>query len=181
MGAGGRARRHAGPCRAFVLNPQRGWPARPGFITESPFVGPGQRDDPRLDYLPMRLSLVPRLFGSVRPPDAVLVHTSTPRRGKVSLGIEVNILPAAIEEVRRRGGLVVAQLNPQMPFTRGDAQIDVDLVDLGLEVDAPLPSPADRPPDPACEAIGERVAPLAADGGTLQMGIGGVPDRRPGT
>ena len=84
-------------CRAFVMNPQAGWPVREGFVTETPFVGPGVRDDQWLDYLPMRLSLVPRLFGSLRPPDAVLVHTSTPRAGKVSLGIEVNILPAAIE------------------------------------------------------------------------------------
>jgi hypothetical protein len=27
----------------------------------------------------------------------------------------VNVLPAAIEAVRARGGLVVAQLNPRMP------------------------------------------------------------------
>ena len=91
-------------CRAFVMNPQLGWPAREGFVTETPFVGPGVRQDPFLDYLPMRLSLVPRLFRLNRPPDAVLIQTSTPRQGKVSLGIEVNILPAAIEEVRRRGG-----------------------------------------------------------------------------
>ena len=71
------------------------------------------RHDPTLDYLPMRLSLVPRLFDTVRRPDAVLLHTSLPRDGKVSLGIEVNILPAAIEQARARGGLVLAQMNPQ--------------------------------------------------------------------
>jgi hypothetical protein len=47
----------------------------------------------------------------------VLVHTSAPSGGTVSLGTEVNILPAAIEAVRSRGGLVIAQLNPQMPYT----------------------------------------------------------------
>ncbi len=163
-------------CRIFVMNPQEGWPRRPGLITETPFVGAGARRVASVDYLPMRLSLVPRLFGSLRPPDAVLVHTSTPRGGKVSLGIEVNILPAAIEHVRRRGGLVVAQVNPQMPYTRGDAEIDVNLVDLAIEVDRPLPSPAERTLDDAALVIGESVAALASDGGTLQMGIGQLPD-----
>lgn len=163
-------------CRAFVMNPQAGWPQRDGFITETPFVGVGARHERNVDYLPMRLSLVPRLFGSLRPPDAVMIHTSTPRGGKVSLGIEVNILPAAIDQVRRRGGLVVAQVNPKMPYTRGDAEIDVNLIDLAIEVDGPLSSPAARTLDDDAMAIGESVAALASDGGTLQMGIGQIPD-----
>ncbi len=163
-------------CRVFVMNPQRGWPVRPGFVTETPFVGPGVRDDAMVDYLPMRLSLVPRLFGSIRPPEAVLLQTSPPRRGKVSLGIEVNILPAAIDEVRRRRGLVVAQVNPSMPYTRGDGEIDVDLIDLAIEVHTPLPSPVVRAPDDAASVVGALVAQLASNGGTLQMGIGQLPD-----
>lgn len=163
-------------CRLLVMNPQPGWPRRDGIVTESPFIGPGVRGDPTLDYLPMRLSLVPALFGSVRPPDAVLVHTSTPRQGKVSLGIEVNILPAAIEAVRRRGGLIVAQLNAAMPYTYGDAEIDVDQIDLALEASDALPTPTQRPPDDVASHIGELVATMASDGATLQVGIGQVPD-----
>lgn len=163
-------------CRAFVMNPQSGWPVREGFVTESPFVGPGVRHDNSLDYLPMRLSLVPRLFAFNRPPDAVLIHTSTPRNGKVSLGIEVNILPAAIEEVRRRGGLVIAQVNENMPYTRGDGELNVDMVDFAIEVSSPLPSPSDRAIDDDANTIGEHVASLASDHSTLQMGIGQLPD-----
>lgn len=163
-------------CRAFILNPQEGWPIRSGFVTESPFVGPGARNDPLLDYLPMRLSLVPRLFSLNRPPDAVLIQTSAPQGGKVSLGIEVNIMPAAIEEVWRRGGLVIAQVNPQMPYTRGDGELNVDAIDYAIHVDKPLPSPVERPPDDVAMAIGAHVASLAKDNGTLQMGIGQLPD-----
>ncbi len=163
-------------CRAFVMNPQRGWPVRDGFVTESPFVGPGVRHDPSLDYLPMRLSLVPRLFAFNRPPDAVLIHTSTPRNGKVSLGIEVNILPAAIEEVRRRGGLIIAQMNDHMPYTRGDGELSVETIDYAIEVSSPLPSPNDRAMDDEANLIGEHVASLASDYSTLQMGIGQLPD-----
>ena len=163
-------------CRAFSLNIQSGWPRRPGFVTETPFVGPGVRGDQNVRYLPMRLSLVPRLFRLHCPPDAVLIHTTPPRNGKVSLGIEVNLLPAAIEAVRARGGTVVAQVNPQMPFTLGDALVDVDHIDLGLEADTPMPSPAPHQDDPVCAAIGEQAARYGSDGGTVQLGIGQIPD-----
>ena len=162
--------------RFFVLNPQSGWPRREGIITETPFVGPGVRSDDDIKYLPMRLSLVPRLFATSRPPDVVMIHTSTPRNGKVSLGVETNLLPAAIEEVRRRGGLVIAQLNSHMPYTFGDSEIVVDDVDLAIENHAALPSPLERPPDEAALIIGENVASLSNDGSTLQLGIGQLPD-----
>jgi acyl-CoA hydrolase len=162
--------------RFFVLNPQVGWPKREGIITETPFVGVGVRRDDDLRYLPMRLSLVPRLFATSRPPDAVMIQTSTPRNGKVSLGIETNLLPSAIEEVRRRGGLVIAQLNRHMPYTFGDSEIAVDDVDLAIEFDSVLPSPSERPLDEAAHIIGENVASLSSDGATLQLGIGQLPD-----
>ncbi len=161
---------------SFVLNPHPGWPCRDGFVIDTPFVGPGARCDPRLEYLPMRLSLVPRLFDSLWPPDAVLIHTSPPRAGKVSLGIEVNILPAAIERVRQRGGLVVAQVNSHMPYPGGDAEVDVADIDLALAVELQLSSPPLEAPDAMSAAIGEQVARYATDGGTVQLGIGLVPD-----
>lgn len=86
------------------------------------------------------------------------------------------MLPAAIEQARKGGGLVVAQVNPRMPWTYGDAEISTDVIDLGLEVDQPLPSPELRPPGQLEAGIGERVAALVKDGATLQLGIGGVPD-----
>ncbi|MGO9196221.1 MAG: acetyl-CoA hydrolase/transferase family protein [Acidimicrobiales bacterium] len=162
--------------RLFILNAQNPIPARPDVVHETPFVGPGMRHTPGLDYLPMRLSLVPRLFATTRPPDVVVVHTSVPRNGKVSLGIEVNILPAAIEQARARGALVIAQLNPHMPYTMGDAEIDTEMVDLAIEVEQELPGPTPHGPDDRTAQIGEQVARLVTDGATLQMGIGQVPD-----
>ena len=162
--------------RTFSLNAQLGWPRRTGFVNETPFVGPGVRHDPALEYLPMRLSLVPRLFDTLRPVDAVLIHTSEPRGGKVSLGIEVNLLPAAIERARARGGLVVAQVNPNMPYTFGDGEIAVDQIDLALEVDEPLQTHTGRPATEAEQMIGQQVAAFGGDGATLQLGIGQIPD-----
>ncbi|MGB8650413.1 MAG: acetyl-CoA hydrolase/transferase C-terminal domain-containing protein [Mycobacteriales bacterium] len=163
--------------RLFLLNAPAGVPARAGVVLETPFVGAGQRDQPTLEYLPARLSLVPALFTGTRAPDVVLLHTSVVRDGTVSLGIEVNVLPAAVEAVRARGGLVVALLNPEMPYTYGDAVLPVEEVDLAVELPFPLPGATARAGgDDVPEVIGGRVAGLVADGATLQLGIGAVPD-----
>lgn len=162
--------------RLFVLNAPKGLPDRDGVIYETPFVGAGMRDSPKLRYVPARLSMVPILFSTTRRPDVVVLHVSTPRHGAVSMGAEVNIMPAAVEAVRARGGLVIAQVNRHMPFTYGDGVLALEEVDLALEVDVRLPSPPARPPDSTSADIGARVAELVRHGATLQLGIGGVPD-----
>jgi len=162
--------------RLFALNAQAGVPDRDGVTLESPFIGPGMRRSPRVRYLPCRLSLVPSLLKGPLPPDVVVVHTSAPANGTVSLGTEVNILPAAIEAVRSRGGLVVAQLNPSMPYTYGDAVVAEDEIDFAIEADVSLPSPVARPAAAVYQAIGDRVAALVPERATLQLGIGAVPD-----
>src|SRR5699024_7520139 len=128
------------------------------------------RRHPGLRYVPSRLSMVPVLFRRSLPVDAVLLHCSAPRAGVVSLGIEVNVLPAAIEACRERGGLVVAQMNDRMPFTHGDALVPLEHVDLSIEVSSPLPTP----PAPAAlgadtTAIGERVADMVPSGAHHKM------------
>jgi acyl-CoA hydrolase len=162
--------------RLWVLNAQPGLPDREGVELETSFVGVGMRSSPRLHYIPSRLSLVPLLFEKANPPDVVLLHTSLPRDGKVSLGTEVNVLPAAVEAVRRRGGVVVAQANRLMPYTFGDAELKVEDVDVVIEVETPLASPPELRLDDASARIGELVAGRVHDGATLQAGIGAVPD-----
>jgi acyl-CoA hydrolase len=162
--------------RLFALNAQPGMPSRDGVTLESPFVGPGMRGRPGLRYFPCRLSLVPALLHGVAAPDVVLVQTSPPADGAVSLGTEVNVLPAAIEAARSRGGLVIAQVNPRVPYTYGDSVVPCDAIDYAIEAEAALPSPPERPITEASAAIGDRVAALIGDGATVQAGIGAVPD-----
>jgi acyl-CoA hydrolase len=162
--------------RLFVLNAQAGMPDRDGVLLESPFVGPGMRGRAGLRYFPSRLSLVPHLLKDALPPDIVLIHTSMPVAGTVSLGIEVNILPAAIEAVRARGGLVIAQHNPRMPYTYGDAVLAETDIDYAIESDEALPAPAPRALGEVAHVIGDRVAGLVPENATLQLGIGAVPD-----
>jgi acyl-CoA hydrolase len=162
--------------RLWALNAPTGIPDRDGVVHETPFVGAGMRRSPRLAYVPCRLSLVPSLFRTTMPPDLVLLHTTTPRDGKVSLGVEVNVLPAAIEATRARGAKVVAQVNDRMPWTFGDAELEVDQIDLLVEASGQLPTLPAPPIDDVAERIGTLVASRVGDGATLQAGIGSIPD-----
>ena len=162
--------------RLNMLNAQPGIPNREGITYETAFVGPGMRHHERLVYIPARLSLVPKLIRDHYAPDVVLLHTSSQRFDTVSLGTEVNILPAAIEAVRERGGLVIAQANTQMPYTYGDAQVYHDDIDFLVEVDEPLDVHEPIAPSLVSQAVGEVIAARVDDGSTMQLGIGEVPN-----
>ena len=159
-----------------ALNAPAGVPERPGVTAETCFVGPGMRRHPGLSYVPSRLSVVPLLYAGPLAPDVVVLHCAPPRDGLLSLGTEVNVLPAALEACRARSGTVVAVVNDRMPYTLGDALVPLDAVDLAVEVSTPLPAHTPLVPDDDSRLIGERVAARVGDGATLQAGIGGVPD-----
>jgi acyl-CoA hydrolase len=71
--------------------------------------------------------------------------------------------------------LLVGEINSELPFMPGDAEIAPGEVDLMLEApatDFPLFAPPREPIDLAEYAIGLNAARTVADGGTLQLGIG---------
>jgi len=145
------------------------------FRVNSLFVGANVRAavrEGRADYLPVFLSEVPRLFRSGRLPlDVALVQVSPPdRHGFCSLGVSVDVSPAAVQTART----VVAQVNPRMPRSHGDGLVHVDDIDLAVEVDEPLPEFQPPPLTEVERAIGRHVAGLVEDGSTLQVGIGAV-------
>ena len=128
----------------------------------------------RGDYIPVFLSEIPALFlKGVLPLDVALLHVSPPDvHGFCSLGVSVDIARAAAASAK----LVIAQVNPKMPRTLGDALLHIDDIDLMVDVDLPLPEV--QPPDltEIDRAIGRNVADLIDDGATLQMGIGSIPN-----
>jgi acyl-CoA hydrolase len=159
-----------------MLNAQPGIPDREGIAYESAFVGPGMRRHSRLNYIPSRLSLLPVVIRDYARPHAVFLHTSEQRHDTVSLGTEVNILPAAIESARAHGGIVIAQANKQMPYTYGDAQVYESEIDYLVEVDEPLMVKPETQFSDESLMIGDRIASLIEDHSTLQLGIGAIPD-----
>jgi len=130
--------------------------------------------DPRVEFLPLRyFDLVTHCTqGGQWAPDATLIHCTPPdARGYLSLGVSVGLaLPAA-----QRAPLVVAQVNPNMPRTRGNASLHQNQIDAWVEVDEPL---VPYPPPAIGEverAIGRHVAALVPDGATVQVGVGAIP------
>lgn len=162
--------------RLNILNAQVGIPNREGVHFETAFVGEGMRGSQSLAYFPARLSLLPRLIRTHTLPDVVVLHTSLPRNGFVSLGSEVNILPAAIESARKHGALVIAQANSKMPYTFGDSEISISDVDYVFEIDEALRTKEHIEPTATASQIGHRIAGKIKDGSTLQLGIGAIPD-----
>ena len=147
------------------------------FFHKSLFVGGSTRQavkDGRADYVPVFFHEIPKLFcEGYLPPDTVLIHVSPPdRHGFCSFGISVDYTKPAAQVART----VVAQVNPNMPRTHGDAFIHVSEIDYIVESEQPiieLPPPVIGPVE---EAIGRNIAALIDDGACLQLGIGGIPD-----
>lgn len=127
----------------------------------------------RADYTPLSTRKIPWLFrNKVLPIDVALVQTSMPdEAGFVSLGINVDISKAAVENAR----LVIAEINPEMPVTHGDSFIPISQIDYMVENRAPLMEWTLPPVTPQIERVARNVATLVEDGSTLQFGFGKVP------
>jgi 4-hydroxybutyrate CoA-transferase len=128
----------------------------------------------RVEYVPLRYFDLVGAFGrgGLWAPDCVLLHCAPPDAGGyLSLGVAVGVtLPAA-----RRAPLVIAQVNPNMPRTRGGGWLHRSQVNAWVEADEPL---LEYPPPAVTDVertIGRHVAGLIADGATVQVGIGAIP------
>ena len=126
------------------------------------------------DYMPVFLSEIPRLFKTRQMPlHAALIQVSPPdRKGFVSLGVSVDILPAAIAGA----DIVIAQINRNMPETCGEARIPLGCIDFLVEADEPLIEFPQGDPDEVSMKIGKYLSRYVRDGDTLQMGIGAIPN-----
>ncbi len=123
---------------------------------------------------PRFLGEVPALFrDGTWPVDVCLLNCSMPDKdGYVSFGVSADLAFSASECAR----VVIAQLNPHMPFSYGDPVIHVSRLDAAVLVDDPLVEVPTPEPGPVETAIGEAIAALIPDGATLQIGVGGIPN-----
>lgn len=147
------------------------------FHVNAFFVGANVRQallEGHADYVPVFLSEVPALFRKrILPLDVALLNVSPPdKHGFCTLGVSIDVARAAFEMAK----YVVAQINPQVPRTQGDALIHIDQIHCAVEVDEPLPEVSPPELTDADRAIGRHIAELIDDGATLQMGIGSIPN-----
>lgn len=127
------------------------------------------------DYVPIFLSEIPLLFKNGHLPiDVAMITVSPPdNHGYCTLGTSVDVARSAVDTAK----LIIAQVNPKMPRTHGDAMIHYSKIDKMVWHEEELLT-VDYGAKVGAEEllIGSNVAQLIDDRSTLQMGIGTIPD-----
>lgn len=159
---------------SFVLDPSM----EGHFFVENWFYGTADRkahEQGRTSYIPNNLhqaaskklyaakNRVNVFFGTATPPDV---------RGYMSLSLGLVIEKQLIEAA----GIVILEINENLPWTLGDTQIHISEVDFVVENHVSLPQLPVITPTAADEAIGGFIGELIENGSTLQLGIGGIPN-----
>ena len=128
-----------------------------------------------LQHIPATYAQVPSLFrpDGPLPADAILLQVSEPGPdGMYSLGTSVG----GIVDVVRTAPLVIAQVNPNLPYTFGAAELRRDEFDWLVPMRSDVLELRRAEPGALEQEIAASVAELVTDGATLQFGIGGVPE-----
>ena len=128
----------------------------------------------RLDIVRQPYSALAEAFaGGALKADVVLIQLAAPLPGRrPSFGLANDYLIAAARQAR----MVVAEINPDVPWTHG-AEVPADFP-LHLCVQAAYP-PLDLAPSPLTDTetrIAAHVAGLVPNGAVVQFGVGAVPD-----
>lgn len=149
---------------------------KPNFWHKGFFIAGNTRPAYRngcCDYIPIFLSEIgPLMRSGTLPIDVAMVSVAPPdAHGFCSLGVSVDIGLAACESAK----VVLAEVNPNMPRTHGDAFLHVDQISAFVDNDSPVPEYGNSPTDEISRAIASHIAPLVVDGATIQTGIGSIP------
>jgi acyl-CoA hydrolase/GNAT superfamily N-acetyltransferase len=124
-----------------------------------------------VEYVPMSVARVPEMMTLGRiPVDVALIQVSLPDEfGFVSLGVSVDIIPAAVARAR----VVIAEVNPAMPRSMGDSTLHVSRIHHLVPVTTPV-TELERTPsqEEDVQRIARYIAGIIEDGSTLQIGLG---------
>jgi len=139
----------------------------------------------RAYYLPCTLANLASLIGKGRAfePDVVFMKVRQNEvTGEYSLGLSVEALHTAIDHAE----VVIAELDPSMPFTQGQSVVDAQSIDYIIEEGVKPVYAFSKPNFDDLSAEENRIGELIAshfidDGITLQVGIGKIPDAVIGT
>ncbi len=182
--AGWPSLRYAQAIRAATLPPNievREFYFRPGAYLATPSAQQSYTSINYSQVVPELMRLGVNVVGQL-----VSAREESPGCYSLSCNPEISLdLVPAFREVKAAGrGIgrqiaMVAQVNRQLPYMTGDAEVTEDVFDFVL--DAPesefplfgLPNRAVEAPD---YATGMHVASLVPDGGTIQLGIGSLSD-----
>ena len=127
------------------------------------------------DYIPISIAQVPNLLknGGLTIDVALVQVTMPDQHGYVNLGVSADITCAVIQNA----GIVIAELNPNMPRTHGDTFVSMDKIHRAIIVDSPVAEFVHPIVDDAvAERISRNVARIIDNGSTLQIGLGRIPN-----
>lgn len=125
------------------------------------------------EFMPGHFHQYPGMFREFVQVDVFMGMVSPmDERGYFSFGLSVDYTTTAAREA----GIVLLEVNPHMPRTRGDSLIHISEVDRLMENNVPVPELPIPPLTEADKAIGGYIAELIEDGSTIQLGIGGMPN-----
>lgn len=144
---------------------------------EGIFIGAATRKavrEGRGELTPGHFSDAPQnIRNGIIPCNIAAMHMSPPDSyGYCSLGLSTDYEVAAIE----KADIVIAEINRNMPHTRGNSLVHVTEIDYFIQSDEPLVVIGKSVIGPEEEAIGKYIADLIEDGSCLQIGIGAMPD-----
>ena len=146
------------------------------FRHRSFFVGADMRESVKqglADYVPLSIARVPGLMAIGRiVVDVAFIQVSLPDEfGFVSLGVSVDVIPAAVAKAR----LVIAEINPAMPRSMGDSSLHLNQIHHLVAVGTPVIEYHHEPVrEDAMEQIARYIGGIIDDGSTLQIGLGRV-------
>lgn len=146
------------------------------FLNETWFYGPGDRANHphgNVTYIPnnlheagpkkLKYDKINIFWGTASPMD---------KRGFFSLSLGLTYEKMMVEGV----DLVVLEVNENLPWTLGDTQVHLSEIDYLVENTVPLIQLPGVEPGREEKMIGEYIAEMIADGSTIQLGIGGIPN-----
>src|SRR3954454_4698524 len=145
-------------------------------VTASGGAGAGRRffTNDGGNVIPTNISGLCDLIAAGRPRiDVVLLQVTGPdATGHYNAGLGIECLREMMEGAR----LVIAQINPALPWTNGDTLIEPGLIDILMPAEHPVLELPARPIGPVERAIATDVARLVPDRATIELGIGLIPE-----
>ena len=128
-------------------------------------------------YEPMRYSELPRYYyDHINPPDVALIQVGPmDKHGYFNFGVSASHMKAICDTAK----IVIVEVNQNMPRCLGGFGESVHITDVDMIVEGPhgpLPSVNSPAANEAEMKIAEYVVQNMADGSTLQLGIGSLPN-----
>ena len=126
------------------------------------------------NVIPANISNLCDLIASGRPRiDVVLLQVTGPvAAGNYNAGVGIECLREMMQGAR----LVIAQINPLLPWTEGDTLIEPGMIDILVLAPHPVLEVPARTIGPVEQAIAGHVTRLVPDRATIELGIGLIPE-----